>query len=77
MINILFDTYKAKNINTNPIVNDDLKTSTREIFGLLKPLNPNFNLGELENFSITDSDNIPDLQLPPPFIPLKKYGVIS
>ncbi|KAF0271082.1 hypothetical protein FOG51_03960 [Hanseniaspora uvarum] len=74
MINILFDTYKAKNINTNPIVNDDLKTSTREIFGLLKPLNPNFNLGELENFSITDSDNIPDLQLPPPFIPLKKYG---
>ncbi|KAL6936802.1 hypothetical protein ACO0OL_001352 [Hanseniaspora opuntiae] len=36
-------------------------------------MSSNFNL-ELENFLITDSDNIPDLQLPPPFIPLKKYG---
>ncbi|XBW36902.1 hypothetical protein QEN19_002481 [Hanseniaspora menglaensis] len=41
---------------------------------LLKPKSSDFNLDDLENFKIGDSECIPDLQLPPPFIPLKKYG---
>lgn len=74
MINILFETYKAKGINIKNTVTKDSKINNGETYGLLKPMNSNFSIGELENFSIAGSDNIPDLQLPPPFIPLKKYG---
>lgn len=72
MINILYETYKAKHINFHP-VDDKHDKNPNFSNGLLKPMSSNFNL-ELGNFLITDSDNIPDLQLPPPFIPLKKYG---
>lgn len=55
-------------------ITDASKPSKALKSSLIKPETSIFNLEDLENFKIGDSENIPDLKLPPPFIPLKKYG---